>query len=108
MSGIQWVSHSLLEFHDYTRAADLPGIPDSSESRQFQRTEHIGTGNHKGILRRRRYPGSPPSLIFSPVPSSEPGSFRLVQVINYTSAEFSWIPVDKENFNGYFEGYEVS
>ena len=42
------------------------------------------------------------------VPSIEPGQFSVVRVINYTSVEFSWIPVEKDTVNGYFEGYEVA
>ncbi|GMR48446.1 hypothetical protein PMAYCL1PPCAC_18641 [Pristionchus mayeri] len=41
------------------------------------------------------------------VPLSSPRHFRIVQIFNFTSANFSWEPVSAEEMRGHTEGYEI-
>lgn len=40
-------------------------------------------------------------------PSQSPSNFRLLNLIDYKTATFSWDPVSNESVNGYFVGYKV-
>ncbi|KAJ1346556.1 IG [Parelaphostrongylus tenuis] len=41
------------------------------------------------------------------VPTSPPNNFHVEKVVNFSSVNFAWEPIDEQTVNGFFRGYEI-